>query len=423
MIGLGHIGLPLAVQYASRGHDVTGVDIDERIVDDPQPWRVAACRRAGARRARPAPRRRRAACAQRPGRTVGRARSRGGRRHRPGRGRRAARDRLRADRRGHARPRGQPVAQDALVVYETTLPVGTTRDRFGPMLAQGSGLELDRDLFLAFSPERVLVGRVLLDLRRYPKIVGGTSAESTRRAVEFYRSVLDEGTEVWAVADAETAEMASWPRRRTATSTSPTPTSSRASPRGEGSTSPRSSVRRTRSRTATSTSRASASAATASRSTPTSSSTASRTCACRRWPAQINESHGPLRRRHDRGPHRLARRPAGARARHRLPRRRATRTPSAPPSACATSCWRPGRASTATTRTSRRSPPRARLRAVRARLRRSRCASRSSRPRTRRIGRSTRPSCPGSSCSSTGGTRSIASRSNAPGSRYVGIGR
>src|SRR4029453_19076694 len=32
VIGLGHIGLPLAVQYASRGHEVTGVDIDERIV-------------------------------------------------------------------------------------------------------------------------------------------------------------------------------------------------------------------------------------------------------------------------------------------------------------------------------------------------------------------------------------------------------
>jgi nucleotide sugar dehydrogenase len=94
-----------------------------------------------------------------------------------------------------------------LVIYETTLPVGTTRDRFGPMLEAGSGLTLDRDLFLAFSPERVLVGRVLLDLRRYPKIVGGTSPESTRRAVEFYRSVLDPGTEVRAVTNAETAEM------------------------------------------------------------------------------------------------------------------------------------------------------------------------------------------------------------------------
>jgi UDP-N-acetyl-D-mannosaminuronic acid dehydrogenase len=92
-------------------------------------------------------------------------------------------------------------------MYETTLPVGTTRDRFGPMLEQGSGLKLDRDLFLAFSPERVLVGRVLLDLRRYPKIVGGTSEEATRRAVAFYQAVLEPGTEIRAVSSAEAAEM------------------------------------------------------------------------------------------------------------------------------------------------------------------------------------------------------------------------
>jgi nucleotide sugar dehydrogenase len=94
-----------------------------------------------------------------------------------------------------------------LVIYETTLPVGTTRNRFGPMLSQGSGLALEHDFYLAFSPERVLVGRVFLDLHRYPKIVGGTSEEGTRRAVEFYSQVLDEGTAVTATTNAETAEM------------------------------------------------------------------------------------------------------------------------------------------------------------------------------------------------------------------------
>jgi UDP-N-acetyl-D-mannosaminuronic acid dehydrogenase len=75
------------------------------------------------------------------------------------------------------------------------------------MLADGSGLAPERDLFLAFSPERVLVGRVLQDLRTYPKIVGGIGPESTRRAVGFYAAVLDPGTEVRAVASAEAAEM------------------------------------------------------------------------------------------------------------------------------------------------------------------------------------------------------------------------
>jgi nucleotide sugar dehydrogenase len=102
---------------------------------------------------------------------------------------------------------GSGLQPGTLVVYETTLPVGTTRDRFGPMLEAGSGLQIDRDLFLAFSPERVLVGRVLLDLRRYPKVVGGVSTESTRRAVAFYEAVLDDGTEVRSVTNAETAEM------------------------------------------------------------------------------------------------------------------------------------------------------------------------------------------------------------------------
>jgi UDP-N-acetyl-D-glucosamine dehydrogenase len=205
VVGLGHIGLPLAVQYASRGHDVLGIDLDRRIVDainrgesphlDEQDLidRVPQLQQAGRLRA---------------------ATWDDG----------DLRDReviviivpvvVDAERQidfapidAATRDIAGRIGPGTLVVYETTLPVGTTRNRFGPMLMQGSGLDLDRDLFLAFSPERVLVGRVFLDLGRYPKIVGGTSEESTRRAVEFYRSALDDGTEVWAVASAEAAEM------------------------------------------------------------------------------------------------------------------------------------------------------------------------------------------------------------------------
>ena len=204
--GLGHIGLPLAVQYASRGHDVTGVDIDDRIVE--------ALNRGES------PHADEQALVDRVPRLVEE-----GRLHATtwadASGVREAEAivvivPVVVDERKEidfgpidaaTRDLAANLSSGALVVYETTLPVGTTRDRFGPMLAAGSGLELDRDLFLAFSPERVLVGRVLLDLQRYPKIVGGTSPESTRRAVELYRSVLDEGTEVWAVTDAEAAEM------------------------------------------------------------------------------------------------------------------------------------------------------------------------------------------------------------------------
>ncbi len=103
-----------------------------------------------------------------------------------------------------------------LVSYETTLPVGTTRQRWAPMLESGSGLTAGRDFALVFSPERVLTGRIFADLRRYPKLVGGIDAASARRGVEFYTSVLDfderddlmRPNGVWDLGSAEAAELA-----------------------------------------------------------------------------------------------------------------------------------------------------------------------------------------------------------------------
>lgn len=206
VVGLGHIGLPLAVQYASRGHDVLGVDVDTRIVETLN---------GGA-----TPHRDEQALIDRVPELVAAGRLRATTWEDP-----AGFDQAEvvvvivpvvvdSDRQidfkpidGATRDIATNLGPDTLVVYETTLPVGTTRNRFGPMLASGSGRELNRDLFLAFSPERVLVGRVFLDLRRYPKIVGGTSSESTRRAADFYAAALDEGTEIHEVSSAEAAEM------------------------------------------------------------------------------------------------------------------------------------------------------------------------------------------------------------------------
>jgi nucleotide sugar dehydrogenase len=205
VVGLGHIGLPLAVQYASRGHEVIGCDVDARIVESLNAGR--------------SPHDDETAVSERIPELVAGARLR------------ATTDDAEGVRGADAVVVIVPVVVDerhevdfgpidaatrdiarglepgTLVVYETTLPVGTTRDRFGPMLATESGLVPERDFFLAFSPERVLVGRVLLDLRRYPKIVGGIGDESTRRAAALYEAVLEPGTAVRAVANAETAEM------------------------------------------------------------------------------------------------------------------------------------------------------------------------------------------------------------------------
>jgi nucleotide sugar dehydrogenase len=111
---------------------------------------------------------------------------------------------------------GDGLQRGTLVSYETTLPVGTTRNRFAVLLAERSGLELGRDFHVVFSPERVLTGRVFRDLRRYPKLVGGVDDESTKRGVAFYEAVLefDERPElprpngVWDLGTAETAELA-----------------------------------------------------------------------------------------------------------------------------------------------------------------------------------------------------------------------
>jgi UDP-N-acetyl-D-glucosamine dehydrogenase len=103
-----------------------------------------------------------------------------------------------------------------LVSYETTLPVGTTRGRWKPMIEKISGLAEGTDFHLVFSPERVLTGRVFADLRKYPKLIGGLSAAGAERAREFYEAVLqfDDRDDlarpngVWDLGSAEASEMA-----------------------------------------------------------------------------------------------------------------------------------------------------------------------------------------------------------------------
>lgn len=103
-----------------------------------------------------------------------------------------------------------------LVSYETTLPVGTTRNRFASILEEGSGLKAGSDFHLAFSPERVFTGRVFNDLRRYPKLVGGLTEACGAAAERFYSAMLDfdprddlpHANGVWNLGSPEASEMA-----------------------------------------------------------------------------------------------------------------------------------------------------------------------------------------------------------------------
>jgi nucleotide sugar dehydrogenase len=92
-----------------------------------------------------------------------------------------------------------------LVIYETTLPVGTTGGRLRAILEEGSGLKAGKDFFLAFSPERVRTGRIFSDLAKYPKVVGGVDPQSTCRAEAFYRAMVS--ADVMVLSSAEAAEL------------------------------------------------------------------------------------------------------------------------------------------------------------------------------------------------------------------------
>lgn len=85
---------------------------------------------------------------------------------------------------------GKALRKGMLISYETTLPIGTTRERFLPVLEELSGLKAGIDFNLVFSPERVLTGRVFSDLRKYPKIVGGVTESCTQAGVVFTLKLL-----------------------------------------------------------------------------------------------------------------------------------------------------------------------------------------------------------------------------------------
>ena len=77
-----------------------------------------------------------------------------------------------------------------LIVLESTTYPGTTREVCQPML-DATGLKLDKDYFLAFSPEREDPGRKNITTRQIPKVVGGVTKTSGRLAAAVYRLALE----------------------------------------------------------------------------------------------------------------------------------------------------------------------------------------------------------------------------------------
>src|SRR5713101_2673752 len=90
-----------------------------------------------------------------------------------------------------------------LVVLESTVPPGTTRDVLAPILAE-SGLVPGEDIFVAHCPERVLPGRILVELEQNDRLAGGLTPACAERAADLYQTFVKGAI---MRTDATTAEM------------------------------------------------------------------------------------------------------------------------------------------------------------------------------------------------------------------------
>src|SRR5690625_920677 len=94
----------------------------------------------------------------------------------------------------------------SLVILESTTYPGTTEELLQPALEVG-GRRLDEDFYLAFSPERIDPGNTTYRLENTAKVVGGVTALSGDRAVEFYEKFISEVVKVKGAKEAETAKL------------------------------------------------------------------------------------------------------------------------------------------------------------------------------------------------------------------------
>ena len=197
IVGLGYVGLPLAVAFAEAGNEVIGLDADQRKIDALNEGRsyiedipdtalegLGGLLRATPRHADLASCNAVVICVPTP---------------------------LTSSREPDliylleaATSLSQVLQPEQLVVLESTTYPGTTRERLVPILEE-SGMSAGRDFHLAFSPERIDPGRTDFTVRTTPKLVGGLTERCAERAQELYGLICDE---VVVLSSPETAELA-----------------------------------------------------------------------------------------------------------------------------------------------------------------------------------------------------------------------
>jgi len=106
-----------------------------------------------------------------------------------------------------ARQAGRGLERGDLVITSTTMPPGATTAIVKPILEEESGLVAGQDFGLAHSPERLMIGRVLRNLYRFPKVVGGIDEKSLEAATGIY-SVFGRVVQVSSILAAELVKVA-----------------------------------------------------------------------------------------------------------------------------------------------------------------------------------------------------------------------
>ncbi|MGE5281272.1 MAG: nucleotide sugar dehydrogenase [Chloroflexota bacterium] len=197
IVGLGYVGLPLAVAFAEAGHDVVGLDADSRKVESLERGESyiedipsAALAPLG-ERLRPTQRHADLTSCEAVIVCV----------PTPLTGSREPDLTYLID---AATALAGVLQAGQLVVLESTTYPGTTRERLAPILEE-SGLSAGTDFHLAFSPERIDPGRTDYTVRTTPKLVGGLTEACSQRARELYELICDE---VVVLSRPEAAELA-----------------------------------------------------------------------------------------------------------------------------------------------------------------------------------------------------------------------
>lgn len=199
VLGLGYVGLPLAVEFSKGGFDVTGIDISEdktlsigrgeSYIQDVPSDKVASLARAGRLRATndfsvisdldtvnicvPTPLRK-------------------------------TKDPDMSYIDSACRQIAEYLHPGMLIILESTTYPGTTKEFVLPLLEEKSGLKVGEDFFLCFSPERVDPGNPRFNTSNTPKVVGGMTATCTQLGALFYSQAIQN---VVPVSSPEVAEM------------------------------------------------------------------------------------------------------------------------------------------------------------------------------------------------------------------------